>query len=78
MVGIQKEVRTRSERDTDCIIEASKGQDREALQDTLGFPLLESQCPETPKKRDTRLKNEIGMNLPKGPFRTKNAIAMEW
>ena len=48
-----------------CILEARKGQDRVACQYTLGFSLLEAKCPETPKKRDTRLKNEIGRNLGK-------------
>ena len=43
--------------------EATKEQDREALQDTLGLSLLACLCPETPQKGDTRLKNEIGMNL---------------
>ena len=42
-----------------------KGQDRVALQCTQGFPYWIVRCPETPQKRDTRLKNEIGMNLGK-------------
>ena len=33
------------------------------FQDILGFSLLYCQCPETPRKRDRRLKNEIGMNF---------------
>ena len=37
-----------------------KGQDRVAFQYALGFS---ARCTETPQKRDTRLKNEIGMNL---------------
>ena len=40
-----------------------KGQDRAAFQYTLGFPWWSDRRPETPQKRDTHLKNEIGMSL---------------
>ena len=62
MVSIQNEIGTRYEV---TYFEAIKGQDRVACQYALGFSLLEAKCPETPIKRDTRLKNEIGRNLGK-------------
>ena len=49
MVSIQNEIRTRYKF---AWFEAIKGQDREAFQDTLGFSLLERQCPETPQKNE--------------------------
>ena len=40
-----------------------KGQDRLAFEYSLDFPYWNAMCPETPQKRDARLKSEIGMNF---------------
>ena len=60
MVSIQNEIRTRYEF---ASFEAIQGEDRAACQYTLGFPCWSTRCLKTPQKQDTRLKNEIGMNL---------------
>ena len=63
MVSIQNEIRTKYRKS--CIIWDHQWiQDRVARQDTrTGFPYWSARCPWTPQKRDTRLKNEIGMNF---------------
>ena len=40
-----------------------KGQDRVAFQHALGFPYWSARRPETPQKRDTCLKNGIGIDF---------------
>ena len=54
--------------------EAIKGQDEEAVQDTLGFSYLNARRPETPQKRDARLKHAICMNF-QGESRTRSLKA---
>ena len=57
---VRNEIRTRYQI---AYFEAMKEQGRVAFQHALGFPYWSARCPETPQKRDTRLKNEIGMNF---------------